>query len=470
MIVTGERFVPHKMNLDSEIEHYHRYSILKNVVRNKIVLDAACGTGYGSDFLANTAERVYAIDINSEAINYAKDNYTKKNLNFKQGNINKLDFPNDYFDVVVSYETIEHVDGKTQECFLKEIKRVLKDDGILIMSTPNKKKFTDERGVVTEFHIKEFYEQEYIDFISNQFKYQKMYNQYFSKASQLISDDNEYVQPLNFNKDRKGMFFIVVASNSPISNVDLNSTYYYPEEYSRCNDFIQIYYSINNKFNEKDSMVSYICSDDKYIVKNIDMDNIKAQYLRIDPLNTSCEISINNITITLTDGKNISIEDYITNADNSEKLKKTFLSIDPQIIIDLKKIEQIKSITLKYEIHKYKIDIYEELCRIKEENSRIIIEKDEIQLLINNLQEDLNIANIKKYQLEKSLDNVIAQNENIKLHNDEIKQVLYEKQKELDKKILLNNKLNNELNLIYQSKAWKFICEFRKVKQIFTLK
>ena len=138
MDFTGERLVPGKVDLELEVEHMNRYIFASDLVKNKKVLDAACGTGYGTALLAQSAERVFGIDISKEAISYAESNYSAKNVNFAVANIEKLPFESDFFDVVVSFETIEHVDTQKQEKFLSEVKRILKKDGIFIISTPNK--------------------------------------------------------------------------------------------------------------------------------------------------------------------------------------------------------------------------------------------------------------------------------------------------------------------------------------------
>ena len=75
MRATGERYVPNKMSRDSEIEHYHRYTAAGFLIKGLSVLDAACGTGFGSDILARSAAHVTGIDISSEAIEYAQGNY-----------------------------------------------------------------------------------------------------------------------------------------------------------------------------------------------------------------------------------------------------------------------------------------------------------------------------------------------------------------------------------------------------------
>ena len=75
---TGERFVPGINDNKLEIEHYQRYLCAQKLVKGKIVLDAACGEGYGSNILAKYAQKVIGIDINHEAVGRARKTYAKK--------------------------------------------------------------------------------------------------------------------------------------------------------------------------------------------------------------------------------------------------------------------------------------------------------------------------------------------------------------------------------------------------------
>lgn len=118
-------------------EHKIRYFFVKKFVKNKIVVDVACGNGYGTYLLANSGARfVYGIDNNKKAIELAKKNYQQKNINFILGNAQKISLKSNLADVVVSFETIEHL--KYPKKFLKETKRILKPRGILLLSTPNR--------------------------------------------------------------------------------------------------------------------------------------------------------------------------------------------------------------------------------------------------------------------------------------------------------------------------------------------
>jgi 2-polyprenyl-3-methyl-5-hydroxy-6-metoxy-1,4-benzoquinol methylase len=138
MNFTGERIVegitPQRIWLD----HLSRYEFAANKVNERIVLDIACGTGYGSKLLIDAgAKEVIGIDINRDTINYASDKYRNKGLQFHVGDITKIDYKNNYFDIITCFETIEHV--KDSNKVLVELRRVLKPSGQIIISTPNRK-------------------------------------------------------------------------------------------------------------------------------------------------------------------------------------------------------------------------------------------------------------------------------------------------------------------------------------------
>src|SRR5262245_31216724 len=106
---TGERFVP---GAAGEIwyEHWHRYHFAASLVAGREVLDVACGEGYGSALLARSAAQVTGADIAPAAISHARGRYAgQPNLAFCEADCAALPFADGSFDVVVSFETIEHI-------------------------------------------------------------------------------------------------------------------------------------------------------------------------------------------------------------------------------------------------------------------------------------------------------------------------------------------------------------------------
>ena len=113
------------------------YQFATQFCKEKIVLDAACGLGYGSYLLAQNAEKVTGIEIVASNIEFSQQNYKKDNLSFLVADATAMDFHDDQFDVVVSIETFEHIPPEKALQFLEEFRRVLKPGGTLVISTPN---------------------------------------------------------------------------------------------------------------------------------------------------------------------------------------------------------------------------------------------------------------------------------------------------------------------------------------------
>src|SRR6478736_3042785 len=152
MQFTGERFIPTEQG-KIRLEHYHRYAMALDLIKGKVVLDVACGEGYGSFFMSDTAHSVTGVDISNEAVQHASEKYNKPNLSFHQGSATALAFPDASFDVVVSFETVEHL--AEQEQMISELRRVLRPEGILLISSPNRPIYSEESGEHNEFHVKE---------------------------------------------------------------------------------------------------------------------------------------------------------------------------------------------------------------------------------------------------------------------------------------------------------------------------
>src|SRR5512144_788695 len=123
---TGERFLP---ELSGEIwhEHWHRYALALPLARDCRVLDAACGEGYGSDALGRVAREVTGVDVAREVVGHATLRYGRQNVRFVSASCTALPFADASFDLVVSFETIEHLPGQRQ--MLAEFRRVLAPSG-----------------------------------------------------------------------------------------------------------------------------------------------------------------------------------------------------------------------------------------------------------------------------------------------------------------------------------------------------
>lgn len=118
----------------THVEHIARYRWAAQLADGRDVLDAACGVGYGAHLLhAAGARSVTGIDAFAGAIVEARER-GREGVRFEIGDLRELPFDEDRFDLVVCFEAIEHV--VEQEQVLDEIKRVLRPDGVVAISTP----------------------------------------------------------------------------------------------------------------------------------------------------------------------------------------------------------------------------------------------------------------------------------------------------------------------------------------------
>lgn len=184
---TGERFTPECVR-EIWYEHWHRYAFALSLARGKRVLDAACGEGYGSNLLASVAEEVVGVDISAKAIEHARSAYgAEANLRFERSDAANLNFPDGHFDVVVSFETLEHLQAQAE--LVAGFARVLAADGVLLISSPDKHTYSDVSGFRNEFHVRELYREELLGLLSPHFRQIRLYGQKLLFQSALWSLD-----------------------------------------------------------------------------------------------------------------------------------------------------------------------------------------------------------------------------------------------------------------------------------------
>jgi len=148
---TGERIVPGQSWEPLFREHEARYAFASRFVKGKAALDVGCGTGIGTHYLLSRGARVcLGLDIDGPSIDYARATY--KDCQFAKCEATSLCVPNDSMDVVVCFETIEHLRNHLK--LLSECHRVLRSGGVLLCSTPNRtmSRWTPKNP----FHLHEF--------------------------------------------------------------------------------------------------------------------------------------------------------------------------------------------------------------------------------------------------------------------------------------------------------------------------
>lgn len=241
------RFYPDNKDA-SYYEHMHRYLFARSFVSGKKVLDISSGEGYGSNILHEAAAEVVGCDIDEKTVEAANEKYGCSGLRFMHGDCREMPFDDRSFDVVVSFETIEHI--REQETFINEASRVLRKRGIFIVSTPDKKIYTDERNYHNTDHVRELYREEFVNTLKEKFKYVYIYGERFLRSSfigRLETQQDLYIGAERIEKrtiqSRRfrsknyvaacpesqimPMYIILVCSNYRITKRELDYSYFF---------------------------------------------------------------------------------------------------------------------------------------------------------------------------------------------------------------------------------------------------
>jgi SAM-dependent methyltransferase len=196
---TGERVVPELQRGELVYaEHLVRYRLAAQFAQGRRVLDVGSGEGYGTALLAASgAVDVTGIDLDEAAVAHARERY---GLRFEQADAARLPFANGSFDLVICFETIEHLEN--DERAVLEMRRVLADEGLLLISTPNREEYLVEN----EFHKREYSLEEFDALLAEHFPHRlSLYQQnwLFSgvfDVQTLAGNDEENPLPINLVK------------------------------------------------------------------------------------------------------------------------------------------------------------------------------------------------------------------------------------------------------------------------------
>lgn len=191
-----ERLVPNTKEWEMGFaDHFQRYKFTKKLCEGKNVLDAACGTGYGSLYLSeNGAKSVTAIDISDETICLAKKNYINSNLTFIVDDCEQLATINKKYDVIVALECIEHFENP--EKFLTRCVQVIDDRGIMVVSTPNATasgRLSKNEKPLNPYHFREYTYSQLLKFLNIYFSDVKIFFQVKSKYYLFYEDTIRFV-------------------------------------------------------------------------------------------------------------------------------------------------------------------------------------------------------------------------------------------------------------------------------------
>ena len=150
---------------------HERYRFCQPYIRDKALLDIPCGVGWGTSLLKGYKSMV-GMDIDPDSIHYANSHYANSRLHFLVGNMKSIPVEDNSFDNVICLEGFEHISREIGRTFLTEVKRVLRRDGLLIMTCP----VLSEKGETTgnPYHLCEYSEAEFIDLMNLHFRIEQL--------------------------------------------------------------------------------------------------------------------------------------------------------------------------------------------------------------------------------------------------------------------------------------------------------
>jgi O-antigen biosynthesis protein len=170
-------------------EHYHRYFFSLQFCRQKVVLDIASGEGYGSALLGIVAQEVFGVEVTPEAVSHAARKYRSARVSFMLGDCIAIPLSDASVDVVVSFETLEHV--ADQKKFFCEIKRVLRPHGMLVISIPNVESYKEVASEANPLHVKELDAAEFRVILSENFANYRLFGQRSIIGSAITPDSSD---------------------------------------------------------------------------------------------------------------------------------------------------------------------------------------------------------------------------------------------------------------------------------------
>jgi SAM-dependent methyltransferase len=231
----GKIAVERNSNLDwlppwTRLEHEARYEFAARFVSGKRVIDCACGAGIGAELFASKgALEVRAIDSSADAVAEARKANARPNLQITLGEATCTGLPDEFADVFISLETIEHIENDA--AFVDEAFRVLKPGGTFICSTPNRDITNPGTSIAdapwNPYHVREYNLDEFRARIESRFEIQGAYGQNPVRRRQvrLMRRLAEGTRPdlvIKFNKLLKCRWFLVPSPEHhavrPVSN------------------------------------------------------------------------------------------------------------------------------------------------------------------------------------------------------------------------------------------------------------
>lgn len=235
---TGERCVPWAPDVQVVYEHMHRYLWASRLLAGRRVLDLGSGEGFGAGILSDTAREVVGVDVDERTVEHASLNWSSATVSFVQGSALDLSaFEPGSFDAVVAFEIIEHLQDQSR--MLAEIDRVLTDDGLLVISTPDRRIYSEASGQSNPFHERELTAEEFSALLGETFANVGLWGQRTITGSHLgaltrragpeASVESEFFieragEEWRIAGEPAALYLVAVASNASLPDAPASST------------------------------------------------------------------------------------------------------------------------------------------------------------------------------------------------------------------------------------------------------
>ncbi|MDP8256350.1 MAG: glycosyltransferase [Candidatus Alcyoniella australis] len=222
MEFTGERLVPGKTpDRDLEREHLARYIFAAGLAKGRRVLDLGCGAGYGAQLLLQSgAQSVLGLDVASEAVEYARQNYSADNLRFEIGDAANPEIEPQSFDLVVCFEVIEHL--LQQRELVQAAARTLVPGGLFVVSTPNVAAPSYEEHD-NPFHVKELNRKQFDKLLHGAFQHVELLGQSRFAGHAVLpikGDAQPRIERLDLKQsDLEPLYFVAVCSSRKLPKI-----------------------------------------------------------------------------------------------------------------------------------------------------------------------------------------------------------------------------------------------------------